>query len=240
MKACQAIKPESRSGTATSATFSGALPGGGVTGTGPPGVGRSSVQAAASARRSKRISEKCPSGGMARRSIMRTPPWRMAQSASVRKGNSGRQPSRRATARTIAPAWRAARFGADVIDQHDFAARPDDAHELVERRFRMRHRGDDILRHHHVEGFVGQRQPLGVHHRQGFHIAEAHARRRAPAPCAASVRTDPRRPGGSTAHSPAAKSRCRRRLRECARRPARPRRSRRCRPRSNTAPKTRS
>ena len=47
--------------------------------------------------RAKRISEKCPSGGIGRRSIRRTPPWRAAHCASRSQRNSGCQPSRRAS-----------------------------------------------------------------------------------------------------------------------------------------------
>ena len=56
----------------------------------------------------------------------------------------------------------------------------------------------------------------------------AHARARAPSPCAASASTDRRRPRGSSSGIRAARCRCRRRLQECVRRSARPRRSRPC------------
>ncbi len=65
-----------------------------------------------------------------------------------------------------------AAFGAEVVDQDDLAAGPGDAHELVERRFRVRHRGDDELRHHDVERAVRQREMLGVHHRQDIDMGE--------------------------------------------------------------------
>ena len=51
------------------------------------------------------------------------------------------------------PARTAARpgLGAEMIDQDDLAAGLGDARELVERRLRIGHGGDDVLRHHHVE-----------------------------------------------------------------------------------------
>ena len=70
------------------------------------------------------------------------------------------------------------RLGAEVIDQDDLAARPRDARELVERRFRVGHRGDDVLRHHGVEEGVMETEMLRVHHRQDVDIGElvlAHA-----------------------------------------------------------------
>src|SRR6185312_2321216 len=42
-------------------------------------------------------------------------------------------------------------LGAQMIDQDDLAAGLQHADELVERRLRVRHRGDDILRHYRVE-----------------------------------------------------------------------------------------
>jgi len=47
--------------------------------------------------RVKRMSEKCPSGGIARRSTTRTPPCCAAHCARRSQRNSGRQPSRRAS-----------------------------------------------------------------------------------------------------------------------------------------------
>ena len=45
-------------------------------------------------------------------------------------------------------------------------------------RFGIRHRGDDILRHHRIEERIREGEVLGVHHRQRFDIGEtqrAHA-----------------------------------------------------------------
>jgi hypothetical protein len=66
--------------------------------------------------RSKRISEKIPSGGMGRRrSSTRTPPWRSARLASRCQPNSGRQPSRRATgAKLCSNTRRGHRLGAET------------------------------------------------------------------------------------------------------------------------------
>src|SRR5262245_53923581 len=43
------------------------------------------------------------------------------------------------------------RLGAEMIDQDDLAARLGDARELVQRRLRVGHGGDDVLRDHRVE-----------------------------------------------------------------------------------------
>ena len=118
------------------------------------------------------MSAKCPIGGIGRRSSTRTP-LRVAQSLSRLNGNSGRQPSLRATgAKHCSNSAARAAFRADMIDQHDLAARLEHARKLVERRFRVGHRGDDILRHHDVEGVVGQRHAGGVHHRDRFDVGQ--------------------------------------------------------------------
>src|SRR3974390_827507 len=54
-------------------------------------------------------------------------------------------------------------FGADMVDQNDLATRPDDTRKLVERSFRIGHRGDDELRHYHVDRLVGHPHPLASH-----------------------------------------------------------------------------
>ena len=107
------------------------------------------------------MSEKCPSGGIGRRSITRTPPCRAAQSAKPAEAEfrPPAEPARDRRKPLLEQAARA-RFGADVVDQHDLAARLEYAGELVERCFRIGHRGDDVLRHHHVEEIVRQRQAL--------------------------------------------------------------------------------
>src|SRR5580658_6741045 len=45
-------------------------------------------------------------------------------------------------------------LGAEMVDQDDLTAGFEHADELVERRFRVRHDGDDVLRDHDVEGAV--------------------------------------------------------------------------------------
>ncbi len=52
--------------------------------------------------------------------------------------------------------------GAHARRDHDLAAGATDAGELVQRLFRVGHRGDDILRDHHVEAVVGELQRLGI------------------------------------------------------------------------------
>src|SRR5271170_2272608 len=42
-------------------------------------------------------------------------------------------------------------LGAEMVHQNNLAAGPGDAREFVERRFRVRYRGDDILRDDDVE-----------------------------------------------------------------------------------------
>ena len=56
------------------------------------------------------------------------------------------------------------RLGADAAEQHDLAARLEDAGEFVERGFRIRNGGDDVLRHDHVEGCVREIEMLRIHH----------------------------------------------------------------------------
>ena len=52
--------------------------------------------------------------------------------------------------RQLEDAARAA-FGADMIDQDELAAGFQDADEIIQRPLRIRHRRDDILRHHRIE-----------------------------------------------------------------------------------------
>src|SRR5918996_2514902 len=47
------------------------------------------------------------------------------------------------------------RLRADPADQHDLAARLEDARELVERALGIRHRRDHVLRDHDIERVVG-------------------------------------------------------------------------------------
>ena len=87
------------------------------------------------------------------------------------------EPPRQRRERQFEDAARAA-LGADVIDQDEFAAGFQHADEIIERAFRVRHRGDDILRHHRIEERIRKRQVLGVHHRERldiFKIQCAHA-----------------------------------------------------------------
>src|SRR5215813_7439931 len=64
-------------------------------------------------------------------------------------------------------------LGADMVDENDFTARPGDANEFAESGLGLRHRCDDKLSYHDIEGSVRQRHPLGVHHRQRFDVAES-------------------------------------------------------------------
>ena len=64
------------------------------------------------------------------------------------------------------------RVGADVIDQDQLASWFEHADEIVQRGFGIRHRGDDILRHHRIEKRIRKRKILGVHHRQRFDIGK--------------------------------------------------------------------
>ena len=64
-------------------------------------------------------------------------------------------------------------IGADAGQDDQLAARPQHAGEFVERGFRIRHRGHDILRHHDVERIVGEFELLGVHHREPLDILQA-------------------------------------------------------------------
>src|SRR3954465_10254017 len=57
-------------------------------------------------------------------------------------------------------------LGAEMVDQDDLAAGLGDARELVQRRLRIGHGGDDVLRHHHVKEAIGKAEVLRVHHRQ--------------------------------------------------------------------------
>ena len=122
----------------------------------------------------KRISEKCPIGGIGRRSARVTPPCLAAQSvkARPRELRPPAEPPRQWRECQFEDAARAA-FGADVVDQDQFAAGLQHTDEIIQRRFGIRHRGDDILRHHRVEKPIRERQILGVHHRQRFDIGEA-------------------------------------------------------------------
>ena len=65
------------------------------------------------------------------------------------------------------------RLSADVIDQHDLPTRPNDARELVERCFGLRHCRDDELCHDDVEGPIRQRHALGIHYCQRLDIGQS-------------------------------------------------------------------
>ena len=64
-----------------------------------------------------------------------------------------------------------------MIDQHDFAARLQHADKLIERRFRIRHRGDDVLRDHHVENAIAKAELLRIHDSKAVNVAKAVLRR---------------------------------------------------------------
>src|SRR5262249_22861728 len=65
-----------------------------------------------------------------------------------------------------------ARLRADVVDEHNLAARPGHAREFIERGFRFWHGSDDKLRDHNVKGAIGQSHPLGIHDRQRLDVTE--------------------------------------------------------------------
>ena len=183
------------------------------------------------ASRSKRISEKCPSGGIDRRSITRTPPLRSAHCSSRAQANSGCQPSLRAIgANDRSKSRRRPALGAEMVDQDDLAARPRDARELVQRAFRIGHRGDDVLREHRVERAVREAEPRAVHHRERLDVLELallHALLRLAQHRLRIVDADH---AVACRNSRSAKCRCRCRRRGCARRPVRRRRSSPCGP----------
>src|SRR5262245_16025009 len=66
-----------------------------------------------------------------------------------------------------------ARLGADAADQHDLAARLEHAGEFIERGLRVRHRGNDILRHDDIERVVRESEPFGIHDRERLDVAQA-------------------------------------------------------------------
>ena len=178
----------------------------------------------------KRISEKCPSGGIGRRSmhahaaVALRPSAPAAPSGIPAASRAGARPARSRCSNARRSPASAPRWLTRMISPPGLVH----ARELVERRLRVRHRGDDVLRHHHVEGGVGKAEMLRVHHRQRLDIGELVLGD-------ALVRLAQHRLGivdaddaVGAAHSRAAKCRCRRRRRGCARRCARPPRSRPC------------
>jgi len=52
------------------------------------------------------------------------------------------------------------------------AARFQHANEIIQRRFGIGHRGDDILRHHRIEERIRKGKIPGVHHRQRLDIGK--------------------------------------------------------------------
>ena len=169
----------------------------------------------------KRMSEKWPSGGMARRSIRRMPRALPPTWHSVRTRTRCASRACAPPAQTMLERAPRTGFGTDAADQDDLAARLQNPRELIERRLRIRRGGHDILRDHDVERVVGKGEALGVHDPEALDVAEPELGRRAPAPCAASVRRYRCRKAGSPLNSAAARCRFRRRLPECDRRRAR-------------------
>src|SRR5258707_2568290 len=64
-------------------------------------------------------------------------------------------------------------IGPDPGQDDQPAARPQHTGELVQRRFRIRHRGHDVLRHYDIEGIVGKFEFSGVHHREALDVLQA-------------------------------------------------------------------
>ena len=82
------------------------------------------------------------------------------------------EPPRQWRERQLEHAARAA-FGADVIDQDELAAGFQDADEIIQCPFRIRHRRDDILRDDDVERAVRKREMLCIHHGERLDIVQA-------------------------------------------------------------------
>ena len=59
-----------------------------------------------------------------------------------------------------------------MIDENDFAAGLYDAGEFIERRFRIRHNGDDILRDDDVEDRISETEMLRIHHGKSVDIGQ--------------------------------------------------------------------
>ena len=117
-------------------------------------------------------------------------PMRAAAPSGIPAASRAGAPPARSPART---ARRSPASAPMMIDQDDLAAGLEHARELVERRLRVGHRGDDVLRHHHVEGGVGKAEMLRRPSPPAPRHWRACARRRARAPCAASARNSRRR-----------------------------------------------
>ena len=140
-----------------------------------------------------------------------------------------RQPSLRAAGANQCSIVRAQPgFGADAAQDDDLAARLEHAGELVERGFRIRHRGDDILRDHDVEASCPGKSRCSASMTSSastWSSPSSATRSRALSSIASEMSTPTMRV--ARANSPAARCRCRRRPRGCGRRSARPPRSRR-------------
>src|SRR5205814_7043805 len=65
-----------------------------------------------------------------------------------------------------------ATLGTDVIDQDEFAAVLEHAYKIVKRRLGIRHRGDDVLRHHCVKKTILEGKILGVHDRERLDVTK--------------------------------------------------------------------
>src|SRR5580698_8803936 len=64
------------------------------------------------------------------------------------------------------------RFSADAAHKDDLPAGLKDPGEFVEHRFRIWHRGHDMLRGNHVKRSVRERQALRVHHPEPFDVVQ--------------------------------------------------------------------
>ncbi len=67
-------------------------------------------------------------------------------------------------------------LGADAGGDDDLAAGAENAGELVQRGFRVRHRRHHVLRDDHVERRVGKVEMLGIHHGEALDVAQAEPR----------------------------------------------------------------
>ena len=75
----------------------------------------------------------------------------------------------RASRRSASPRTR---FGSYPVEEDDFAGGFQHTGKLVESRFGIRHRVDDTLGDHDVEGSAGEIEPLGIHHGELLNVLQ--------------------------------------------------------------------